>query len=231
LVFPSSSKFDLNFKIAYLGSTRFNDRLNSVGTLTNTGHELSHEKSFPTPKEVSGTARAWDVWSLGCVFLEAAEWSIFGLRNHQSRKPSKDILKRKPNLLKQHRRNGGKWQNGTTRDTIGKVLEMTERMLEGDVDTPELFDWHNDVLKEIHSQLATSSVTAEGDYAIKWTSDRRTTASPLDEHFTRNPVVDPYGGRAIASTKSGPVSLYRSFLSFFVGFRNGRNDRNDSRGG
>jgi len=131
-------------------------------------------------------------------------------------------------------RSDSKGYKKTSCTIIGGIMAMTQRMLHGDVHIPELLDWHHDILEGIHRELGTSK-TVEGDYAVKWTPNKKVVGSLLDGQFTQYSVVDSYYGDSIRSSRPRPFfrgnwnrSWRRSLHAFRSAFDKGCDERKET---
>jgi serine/threonine protein kinase len=180
-----SSPYDVVFKLADLGLSHFKAKCNGKETGTKDGYgimvysapEVFRWNSFVQHSDIT-VPPLIDVWSLGCVFSEAAVWSVFGkerLRFYRaSRMAETDAI---PNFKAAGY--SGCFHNGN--NVLSSVLDMHDKIRDGRRNNNHIM---NNVLPMIEGMLdhAKSRWTAFQVYKFGQTV--------LREH--NFPASDPY---------------------------------------
>ncbi|ORY09858.1 hypothetical protein BCR34DRAFT_589057 [Clohesyomyces aquaticus] len=81
-----------------------------------------------------------------------------------------------------------------------EVLQLTERILNQDLDFPELWRWQQKMSEEFERRLTTMR-RKEANCSGKRTSNKRALDSFIMQNFARNPVIDPNGPDPKTSSK------------------------------
>ncbi|KAL1606560.1 cell cycle RNA binding protein whi3 [Paraconiothyrium brasiliense] len=182
LAFAGSSKYDVQFKLANLEFAK-------VGTLRLTpeySNADAEADSGSRPTQISQEL----VRRLGSILGESFAWASqgpAGCCKCESLEADKHVIGSKCGLKGYH-------------VIMAKIQSMSRRMINAEVDIPELLKWHHDVLIDIRRELDASKIS-QPDHAVKWASNGRAIGSLFNQHFARDPIVDPYGAETVHSSR------------------------------
>lgn len=149
--------------------------------------------------------RAGYLFSVGGLLLESLVWVLAGhdgLNDLQQRRRNSDASPVDQGLQLFNKESvslhAKAIANGDSASL--EMLQMTERILNQDLDFPELWRWQQKMSEEFERRLATMK-RKEANFLGKRTSNKRALDSFIIQNFARNPVIDPNGHDAQNSSK------------------------------
>jgi hypothetical protein len=138
---------------------------------------------------------AYYLFSIGGLLLESLVWVLSGhdsLNNLQQRRHDSDVSLVEQGLEMFNKESvslhAKAIANGDS--TSLEVLQLTERILNQDLDFPELWRWQQKISEELERGLNMMR-RKEPNFLGKRTSNKRALDSFIVQNFARNPVVDP----------------------------------------
>jgi len=140
--------------------------------------------------------RPYDLWAIGTLLLESLVWVLAGQDGLN------DLQQRRRNINTSPADGGLQLFNKESVSLHAKaiakgdsasleVLQLTERILNQDLDFPELWRWQQKMSEEFERILAT--MRKKPNFLGKRTSNKRALDSFISQNFARNPVIDPDG--------------------------------------
>ncbi|KAJ4296427.1 hypothetical protein N0V90_006472 [Kalmusia sp. IMI 367209] len=141
--------------------------------------------------------RAYYLFSIGGLLFESLVWVLAGhdgLNDLQQSRRNSDVSPCDRGLQLFNRESvslhAKAFANGDSASL--EVLQMTERILNQDLDFPELWRWQQKISEEFERRLNTMR-RKEANFVGKRTSNKRALDSFIIQNFARNPVIDPNG--------------------------------------
>lgn len=148
--------------------------------------------------------QAYYLFSIGGLLLESLVWVLTGhdgLSNLQQRRRNSNasLVGRSLQLFNNESVSLHAKAIANGDSTSLEVLQLTERILNQDLDFPELWRWREKMYEDLERRLNTMR-RREPNFIGKRTSNKRALDSYITQNFARNPVIDPHG----PDTKTSP---------------------------
>jgi hypothetical protein len=149
--------------------------------------------------------RAYYLLSIGGLLLESLVWVLAGhngLNDLQQRRRNSDVSPVDRGLQLFNKESVSLHAKAIANGDSASLeaLQLTERILNQDLDFPELWRWQQKMSEEFERRLATIR-KKEANFLGKRTSNKRALDSFIIQNFARNPVIDPNGPDPKTSSK------------------------------